>query len=217
VRSRIFTLVLVIALVFSLLALAPKLLGFRWPGNHQGYEPVQPIEFSHRLHAGELGISCTHCHHGAEKGKHAGIPAASLCMNCHNSVKAPLAVQQAENELAKAEQRDPKKIISPEVQKLYDALALDDSGKPIPGKAAKPIDWIQVHKLPAFACFDHRAHVTVGVECQKCHGPVESMERVQQVGNLSMGWCVNCHRDTDGKVSGGKQRHPSTDCAACHY
>jgi hypothetical protein len=216
-RSRIISLVLVIALVFSLLALAPKLLGFRWPGNNQGYEPAQPIAFSHRLHAGELGIACTYCHHGAEKSKHAGIPSGELCLNCHRSVKAQLLEQQAENDLAKAEKREPKKLLSPEVRKIYDALALDEILKPIPGKTSRPIEWVQVHKLPAFACFSHQAHVTAGVACQKCHGPVETMEKIQQVGNLSMGWCVNCHRDMNGKVGAGKKLHPSTDCAACHY
>jgi hypothetical protein len=216
-RNRLITLVLGLALLFSLLILAPKLFGFRWPGNHQGYEPEQPIAFSHRLHAGELGISCTYCHHGAGKSKHAGIPSASLCMTCHSSVQVPLVVQQAENEMAKLEKREPKKLVSPELRKLYDCLALDENLKPIPGQKAKPIDWVQVHKLPAFACFDHRAHVTAGVDCQTCHGPVETMERVRQIGNLSMGWCVNCHREMDGKHSAGKQLHPSTDCAACHY
>lgn len=216
-RSRLITLILGIALMFSLLALAPKLFGFRWPGNHQGYEPVQPIAFSHRLHAGELGISCTYCHHGAEKSKHAGIPSAELCLNCHKSVTAPQVDQQAENDLAKKEKRDPNKLMSPELKKLFDALALDEKLQPIPGKKKQPIGWVQIHKLPAFACFNHQAHVTAGVDCKKCHGAVETMERVQQVGNLSMGWCVNCHREMEGKVGNAKQLAPSTDCAACHY
>src|SRR5262249_37877674 len=149
----------------------------------------------------------------AEKSKHAGIPSGQLCMNCHQSVKAPLAVQQTENDLARAEKRDPRKVVSPELQKLYDALALDANLKPVPDRQAKPIEWVQVHKLPAFACFSHQAHVTAGVECQKCHGPVETMERVQQVGNLSMGWCVNCHREAERTGIAGKKVHPSTDCA----
>jgi hypothetical protein len=192
-RGRLTTLVLVIALVFALLAVAPKLYSFRWPGNHQGYEPEQPIAFSHRLHAGELGIACTHCHTGAEKSKHAGLPAAGQCMNCHKFVK------------------------SPALAKLYEAEGFAEDGRPLPGKKKTPIEWVQVHKLPAFACFDHRAHVTAGVACQKCHGPVETMERVRQVGNLSMGWCVNCHREAEKTGIGGKKVRPSTDCAACHY
>jgi hypothetical protein len=216
-RSRLTTLILVIALVLALLALAPKLLGFRRPGNHQGYEPVQPIAFSHRLHAGELGISCTYCHHGVEKSKHAGIPGGELCLNCHRAVQAQLSVQQVEDDLAKAQKREPKKMVSPELQKLYAALALDENLKPIPGKKPTPIAWVQVHKLPAFACFSHQAHVTAGVDCKVCHGRVETMEKVQQVGTLSMGWCVNCHREMDGKVHNGKTVHPSTDCAVCHY
>jgi hypothetical protein len=151
------------------------------------------------------------------KSKHAGIPSGELCLNCHRTVKAPLAVQQAENDLAKIEQREPKKLFSPEIKKLYEALALDENSQPIPGKKARPIEWVQVHKLPAFACFSHQAHVTAGVDCKKCHGPVETMEKIQQVGNLSMGWCVNCHREMDSKVGAGKKLHPSTDCSACHY
>src|SRR5262249_51355724 len=151
------------------------LFGFRRPGNNEGYEPAQPIAFSHRLHAGELGISCTYCHHGADKSKHAGIPSGQLCLNCHRSVKAPLLEQQAEDNLAKAETREPRKLVSPDLKKLYDALALDDDLKPIAGKKAQPIAWVQVHKLPAFACFSHQAHVSAGVDCTKCHGPVQTM------------------------------------------
>jgi hypothetical protein len=216
-RSRLITLVLGIALVFSLIALAPKLYSFRWPGNNQGYEPAQPIAFSHRLHAGELGIGCAYCHTGAEKSKHAGIPAAGQCLNCHKFVKSSLAAQQAENELAKQEGRPADKLFSAELRKLYDAEALDEDGKVIPGKKKTPIAWVQVHKLPAFACFDHRAHVTAGVACQKCHGQVEAMDTIRQVEHLSMGWCVNCHREADKVGNGGKKVHPSTDCAACHY
>jgi hypothetical protein len=216
-RSRLTTLVLVIALIFALLSLAPKLYSFRWPGNNQGYEPAQPIAFSHRLHAGELGISCIYCHNGVEKSKHAGMPSASLCLNCHKSVRSPLAAQQVEDELAKQQGRPAEKLFSAKLKKLYEAEALDENAKAIPGKMKTPIAWVQVHKLPAFACFDHRAHVTAGVACQKCHGPVETMEKMKQVEHMSMGWCVNCHREADKTGIGGKMVHPSTDCAACHY
>ncbi|HYV34344.1 MAG TPA: cytochrome c3 family protein [Gemmataceae bacterium] len=216
-RSRIVTIVLLVGLAYGLLGLMPHLQSQRLPGNQQGYEPVQPIAFSHRLHAGELQISCVYCHQGADKGKHAGIPATSLCMNCHKSVSAPLAVGRAEEAKAKEENRPAKRVVSPELHKLYQALALDDELRPIAGQSPKGIAWLQVHNLPAFACFDHRAHIGAGVSCQHCHGPVETMERVRQVESLSMGWCVNCHREATDKGVSGKSVRPSVDCAACHY
>jgi hypothetical protein len=216
-RSRIVTIVLLVGLAYAVAVLVPRLQGQRLPGNHQGYEPVQPIAFSHRLHAGELQVSCVYCHQGVEKGKHAGIPASNLCMNCHRSVSAPLASIRAEEALAKENNRPVKRIVSPELHKLYDALGLDDDLKASAGQPPRSIPWVQVHNLPAFACFDHRAHVGAGVSCQHCHGPVETMERVRQESSLSMGWCVNCHREAAHKGIAGKSVRPSIDCAACHY
>ena len=204
-NNRILTLFLLVGVVFSGAALGPKLSGYRLPGNQQGYEPQQPIAFSHRLHAGELQISCVYCHSGAENGRHAGIPATSVCMNCHKSVTASFGSL-----------RDNPKAVSAELRKLFDSYGLDDNLKRDAAKA-KPIPWVRVHNLPDFAYFDHRAHVNVGVACQKCHGPVESMERVRQVESLSMGWCVNCHRDANVHGVAGKKVHASLDCAACHY
>lgn len=216
-NSRIATVVLLVALAFSALALAPKIGALRLPGNQQGYEPAQPIDFSHRLHAGELQISCLYCHAGAEKSRHAGIPAASTCMNCHRFVAAPLGAVRAEDELAKKEKRAPRKIVSPEISKLYTALGLGDDLKPSAERVARPIEWVRIHSLPDFAYFDHRAHVSAGVSCQTCHGPVETMERVRQVSDLSMGWCVNCHRDVNRSGVAGKPVRASIDCAACHF
>jgi hypothetical protein len=108
-------------------------------------------------------------------------------------------------------------VVSPELQKLYDALALDAKLEPDPAKHPEPIAWVRVHNLPDFTCFDHRSHVNAGVTCQHCHGPVETMERVRQVADLSMGWCVNCHRESaNNGVAGKKVRH-STDCSVCHH
>jgi hypothetical protein len=175
------------------------------------------MAFSHRLHAGELGISCLYCHGGAETSKHAGLPASSLCMNCHSTVTAPRGAVLAEEEAAKKEGRKPRPIVSDELRKLYAALGLDDNLRPVPGKKPQPIPWVKVHNLPDFACFDHRGHVAAGVACQRCHGPVETMERVRQVETLSMGWCVNCHREANATGIGGKKVKASLDCAACHY
>jgi hypothetical protein len=216
-NSRVTTIVLLVAVVFGGLALAPRIGALRLPGNQQGYEPAQPIDFSHRLHAGELQISCLYCHAGAEKGRYAGVPAASVCMNCHRFVTAPLGAVRAEEELAKKEQRTPRRIVSPEIAKVYAALGLDADAKPSPSREAKPIEWVRIHNLPDFAYFDHRAHVAAGVTCQACHGPVETMERVRQVSDLSMGWCVNCHRDANQTGIAGKPVHASIDCAVCHF
>jgi respiratory nitrate reductase gamma subunit len=216
-RSYLTTIVLLVGLTFSLLALVPRLHGTHFPGNDQGYEPVQPIAFSHRLHAGEMQISCLYCHHEAEKSRHAGIPAASVCMNCHYLVTAPLRNVRAEFDLARQEKRPPRTVVSPELQKLFTALGLDDKLKPDPAKPSRPIRWVKVHNLPAYVRFDHRAHVSAGVDCQHCHGAVETMERVRQVKNLSMGWCVQCHRDATENGVAGKHVRASNDCTTCHH
>jgi respiratory nitrate reductase gamma subunit len=217
VNKRVTTVVLLVGLAISLMALIPRLWSAPLAGNHKGYEPAQPIAFSHRLHAGELEISCLSCHSGAEKGPHAGIPAASVCMNCHRFVTAPMADVRAEFERATREKREPRAMISPELEKLYAALGLNDKLERDPDKSATPIHWVKVHDLPAFTRFDHRAHTSAGVDCQRCHGPVETMERVRQVEDLSMGWCVRCHRDANEHGVADKQVHASNDCTTCHH
>lgn len=215
--SRLLTVVLVVGVAFSGLLVLPKLAAYRLPGIDRGYEPTQPIAFSHRLHAGEMQISCLYCHSGAETSRYAGIPAASTCMNCHRFVTVPLGAIREEDELAKKEKRAPRRIVSPEIQKIYDALALDDKMQRDPAKTPHPIAWTSVYNLPDFVYFDHRAHVNAGVACQKCHGPVETMERMRQVPDLTMGWCVNCHRDVTRNGLEGKRLVASTDCSTCHY
>jgi hypothetical protein len=118
---------------------------------------------------------------------------------------------------ARKAKRTAKPIVSAELQKLYDALGLNDKLEPDPNKKPQAIAWVKVHNLPAFTCFDHRSHTHAGVECQLCHGPVETMERVLQVEDLSMGWCVNCHRESGRTGLAGKKVQPSTDCATCHH
>jgi hypothetical protein len=217
VNSRILTIVLMIATVFSALALVPRVKALRLPGDHRGFEPAQPIAFSHRLHSGELNIDCLYCHSGAERSRHAGIPAASTCMNCHRFVTAKRADVRAEEELAKAQKRKPRPVVSEEMQKLYTALALDAKLVRDPRRSPKPIQWARIHQVPDFVYFDHRPHVAAGMECQKCHGPVETMERVRQDASLNMGWCVNCHRGRDGTVVNGMPVKASADCSACHF
>jgi hypothetical protein len=210
--------------VFLLVAIALSLAvlfsgrDFRLPGNDSGYEPAQPIAFSHRLHAGELEVPCLYCHSGAQRSRNAGIPPLQLCMNCHKTVSAPFAQVRAEEQAAEKEKRKPRKLVSPEIRKIYAALGLDDSLSKNPAAAAAPVFWRRVHNLPDFVYFDHRPHVGAGVACQSCHGPVEAMERVRQHASLTMGWCVDCHRGTMiAAVPGGKPSHVSIDCSRCHY
>ena len=234
--SPITTVLLMVGLGFALLTAAPNLATVHLPGNQVGYEPVQPIAFSHRLHAGELQVQCVYCHSGAERSRHAGIPAASTCMNCHRFVTATRGAIRAEDEVAQQEKRAPRRIVSPEIKKVYDALALDDRMQRDPNESTLPIAWTKVYALPDFVYFDHRPHVNAGVTCQTCHGPVETMERVRQVGDLSMGWCVNCHRGVNANGLDGKGNfasapapaannlkpvirrvNASTDCSTCHF
>ena len=216
-KPYLTTLVLLIAVAFCAAALVPQVGSFRLTGDQQCYAHAQPLAFSHRLHAGELQIDCRYCHHGAETSKHAGIPAASVCMNCHKVISATLGALRAEDEAAEKEQRKPRRVTSPEFRKLYDALALDEKLEPVPGRTPMPLQWVKIHNVADYVYFDHRAHVGAGVACQKCHGPVETMERVHQVENLSMGWCVNCHRQVNKTGVGGQTVHATLDCVACHH
>lgn len=216
--GRIVTIVLLVATALAATLLATRLGAVRIAGNHQGYEPAQPIAFSHRLHAGELGVQCLYCHSGAERSRHAGIPAASTCMNCHRTVTALFGAVRAEDDLAKKENRKPALIVSSELQKLYDALAVSPATmQPRTDRQPAPIVWTKVHTVPDFVYFDHRGHVAAGVTCQQCHGPVETMERMRQVGTLAMGWCVNCHRQVNQTGVAGRAVHASLDCVTCHY
>lgn len=156
-------------------------------GVHEGYQPVQPIKFSHQLHAGINQIDCQYCHSGAATSQNASIPSPNVCMNCHNYVTA------SENYGGE---------ISPEIQKIYNAIDWDPETRTY-GDNPKPIEWIRVHTLPDLAYFNHSQHVTVaGIECQKCHGPIETMEEVYQYSPLTMKWCIECHQDTEVNAKG---------------
>ena len=200
--KQILTYVLLAGIALTLTIMAVGADRFRLPGNQQDYEPAQPIAYSHRLHAGELGIDCQYCHTGAERSRYAGIPAVSTCMNCHKFITATWGAVQEEDKRAVAEKRSPAKITSPEIAKLY---------------TGKPIVWSRIHQLPDFVYFDHRPHVHAGVTCQTCHGPVETMDKVRQFSPLTMGWCVNCHRDANASGVNGKPVHAPIDCTTCHY
>lgn len=162
-------------------------------GVDQGYEPVQPIHYSHRIHAGDNGIDCKYCHSSARVSATAGIPSLNVCMNCHKSVS-----EVSEETLA--EGRAYGVDYNAEIEKLYAAAGWSPSEQKYTTEP-QPVKWIRIHNLPDFAYFNHSQHVTVGgIECQTCHGPVESMEIVSQHASLSMGWCITCHRETDVKI-----------------
>ncbi|WP_458629303.1 c-type cytochrome [Winogradskyella sp. PC D3.3] len=184
-------LVLVTTIVF-LLASGYFVYGyFMQVGVDQGYEPVQPIHYSHRIHAGDNGIDCKYCHSSARVSKTSGIPSLNVCMNCHKSISEVAPETLAEGTEFGVD-------YNAEIQKLYDAVGWDGTGY---SGESKPVKWIRIHNLPDFAYFNHSQHVEVGdIECQTCHGPVEEMEIMHQHAPLTMGWCINCHRETNVKV-----------------
>ncbi len=177
-----------IAIIFIFLTIVGSVKGWyalMAIGISQGYQPDQPIAYSHKLHAGDMQISCIYCHSGAERGKTAGIPSANVCMNCHKFVrKGPTTGTE-------------------EIAKIYKALDYDPD-KGTYGPNQKPIQWVRVHNLPDFAYFNHSQHFVVGkIECQTCHGPVQdSMTVAMQYSPLTMNWCITCHRETKVKMAG---------------
>jgi mono/diheme cytochrome c family protein len=163
-------------------------------GVDQDYAPIQPIHYSHRIHAGSNGINCKYCHSSARVSKNAGIPSLNVCMNCHKNI-SEVADTTATPEHSKA-------FYDAQIQKLYDAVGWDKATQKYTGKT-NPVKWVRIHNLPDFAYFNHSQHVTVaGIECQTCHGPVQTYEIQKQFAPLTMGWCINCHRKTDVKMEG---------------
>lgn len=200
-------------------------------GVDQGYEPIQPIHFSHKIHAGDNGIDCKYCHSSARVSKTSGIPSLNVCMNCHKNIN------EFQGDADSTYVEHTKEFYSAEIQKLYDAVGWDKTAQKYTGKV-KPVKWVRVHNLPDFVYFNHSQHVSVaGLECQKCHGPVETMEIMRQHSPLTMGWCVNCHRETNVNVEGNeyyKKIHEELskkygvdkltaaqmgglECGKCHY
>ncbi len=178
-------------------------------GRSQGFEPGQPIKFSHRIHATDNKIDCKYCHTGPEESKHSSIPSTSLCLNCHNVIRYGTNTGEEE------------------INKIHDAFG-----------SGTPIQWVKVHNLPDHVFFSHAQHVKVGkLECEDCHGEVEKMGRIQQVNDLSMGWCIDCHRtqkvDFDNKYYSSYKQHEDiksrkikevtveeiggNNCQKCHY
>jgi len=162
-------------------------------GIDQGYMPLQPIHYSHKIHAGSNQIECKYCHSSARVSKHSGIPSLNVCMNCHENI----AEYNGEEDLENGYTKD---FYNNEIKKLYKAVGWDEENQEYTGNT-EPVKWVRIHNLPDFVYFNHAQHVMVGeIECQKCHGPVEEMEIMYQYSPLTMGWCINCHRETNIKV-----------------
>ena len=167
---------------------------FMQVGIDQNYQPLQPIHYSHRIHAGSNEIDCKYCHSATRVSKNGGIPSLNICMNCHKNI-GEVAESTATPEYSKA-------FYDGEIQKLYNAVGWDQADQKYTG-VTKPVKWVRIHNLPDFAYFNHSQHVTVaGIECQTCHGPVQEYELMKQFAPLTMGWCINCHRKTDVKMEG---------------
>ncbi len=200
----------IVTFVFTAIVLKTVIDGLLTVGVQAGYAPTQPIAFSHKLHAGDFEIDCNYCHTGVRISKNANIPSPNICMNCHSGINKVTGATES----------------SKEIQKIYDAIENNE-----------PIRWVRVHNLPDLAYFNHSQHVKVGgIECQTCHGPVETMEVVQQSTSLTMGWCIDCHRKTEINSQGNEyydklvELHSETskdpmvvedigglECAKCHY
>jgi len=168
-------------------------------GRQQNYQPEQPIFYSHKVHAGTNQISCLYCHGGAQDSKQASIPSVNVCMNCHKSINKYEGPDLLVRENGTAVDG------TAEIQKLYAYAGWneatkkyneDKNGDGIPD-GAKPIEWTKVHNLPDHVYFNHSQHIKVGKQqCQTCHGNIQQMPEVYQFTELSMGWCINCHRET---------------------
>ena len=159
-------------------------------GRTKNYQPEQPIFYSHKVHAGINQVSCLYCHGGAWESKHASVPSLNVCMNCHAAINEYSGKEKLYRE--DGEEVDGTQ----EIQKLYSYTGYD----PKAGKytqPGKPIQWIKIHNLPDHVFFSHAQHIRAGkVQCQTCHGPIQEMNEVKQFAELSMGWCINCHRTT---------------------
>ena len=202
-------------------------------GRSHLYQPDQPIFFSHKVHAGINQINCLYCHANAEKGRAATIPTVSICLNCHRAITEYKGEQLATAEGQKVDG-------TAEIQKIYAYAGMSSASEHVNLEKATPLKWVKIHNLPDYVTFNHSQHVVVGkVECQSCHGPIQKMDQVYQANNLSMSFCVNCHRATPVKfeennyysmytklhedLKSGKIKQVTEadmggeDCQRCHY
>jgi hypothetical protein len=193
-----------VTVIFFLLGSAYFAYGWMMQvGVDQGYAPIQPIHYSHKIHAGENKIDCQYCHSSARVSKHSGIPSLNVCMNCHKSIYEYKGNPEGptQEDLANGYTND---FYTAEIKKLYKAVGWDEENQKYTGET-EPVEWVRIHNLPDLAYFNHSQHVDVGgIECQTCHGPVEEMEIMYQYSPLTMGWCIDCHRQTNVKVEGNE-------------
>ena len=176
-----------------------------WVGVYKGYQPEQPIYFSHKIHAGENKIDCQLCHSSAKYGKVSEIPSVNVCMNCHKGI--------AEYKGKYIEEGKDRAFYTAEIKKIYEAAGWDEGSQSYTGKI-KPIEWVRIHNMPDFVYFNHSQHVVAGeqtimkakkvdVVCKACHGQVQEMDKVQMANNFTMGWCIECHRTTEVDMTNG--------------
>lgn len=197
-------------------------------GVDKGYQPEQPIYFSHQVHAGVQGIDCQFCHSSAKYSKVSGIPSPNLCMNCHKSIKE-YSGDYYEEELVEsgrfASADDVKDFYTSQIHKMYDAIGWDPDAQDFTGEQ-KPIEWVRIHNMPDFVYFSHQQHVVAGENailkaikdgsipnskelalpddsqvCFACHGDVSKMDEVEMANDFTMGWCIECHRTTEVDMS----------------
>ncbi|HUH51252.1 MAG TPA: c-type cytochrome [Flavobacterium sp.] len=220
-----------VTVIFLLLASAYFGYGYLMQiGVDRGYAPIQPIHYSHKIHAGDNQIDCKYCHSSARTSKTSGIPSLNVCMNCHETISEYTGEEDLPNGYT-------KDFYTAEIQKLYEAVGWDESTREY-SKPQKPVKWVRIHNLPDFVYFNHSQHVSVaGLECQTCHGEVQEMEILEQHATLTMGWCIDCHRTTNVKTEGNdyyKKMHEELaskygvekltvaqmgglECGKCHY
>ncbi len=224
-----------VAIVFFIVGGYMTTVGAINLGRSKDYQPEQPIYYSHKVHAGVNQINCQYCHTGVYQGKQATLPSVNVCMNCHTAINeyngAPLVKENGEVVDGTAE-----------IKKLYEYAGYTP-GETWDASKAKPIEWVRIHNLPDHVYFNHAQHVNAGqVSCQQCHGDIQNMGEVKQFADLSMGWCVNCHRETkvqfkdngfysiyekfhadlkSGKIDSTKgitvEKVGGTECQKCHY
>lgn len=183
-----------------------------WIGVYKGYQPEQPIHFSHKIHAGENKIDCQMCHSGAKYGKVSEIPSMNVCMNCHRNI--------SEYNGKYMEPGKDKAFYDAEIQKIYAATGWDPAKQQYTGKT-QPVEWVRIHNMPDFVYFNHSQHVVAGeqaiitahnkknpndkidVVCKACHGKVDTMNVVKMANDFTMGWCIECHRTTEVDMNNG--------------
>jgi cytochrome c2 len=210
-------------------------------GRQKNYMPKQPIFYSHKVHAGINQINCQYCHNGVEKSRHATIPSTNVCMNCHKQINEYTGADTHPLVTLEGEKVDG----TAEIKKLYEYAGWDPAKKDYKRDdqgniMAKPVEWVKIHNLPDHVYFNHSLHVVSGkLACQRCHGNIEEMDEVYQFADLSMGWCINCHRETNvqfadnnyysifqkyhDEIKAGKRTEVKVsdigglECQRCHY